>query len=148
MRSDPSSQAGFSLVETIAAMGILAMTAVPLMQLASDATNNAANLENRLLARTVAENVLARALVQSETIDGGLQEGRETQMGRAYTWSMTASPARVGEVQSLLVTVQLEDSAQTLARMESLKAIARPITPVETSGDENSDADSEEGGDE
>ncbi|GAB5457768.1 MAG: type II secretion system minor pseudopilin GspI [Henriciella sp.] len=144
MRSDPSSQAGFSLVETIAAMGILALTAVPLMQLASDATNNAANLENRLLARTVAENVLARALVQPETIDGGIQQGRETQMGRSYTWSMTASPARVGEVQSLLVTVQLEDGTQTLARMESLKAIARPVAPVESGGADTANEGDEE----
>lgn len=130
MRSDPASQTGFTLVETVAAMGILALAAVPLMQLASDATNNASHLETRLLARTVAENVLARAIADPEQIDGGTHAGQEGQLGRAYTWTLIASPPRQGEVQSLNVTVWQEGDAQPLSTMQSLKAIARPVAPV------------------
>ncbi|MHA7858476.1 MAG: type II secretion system minor pseudopilin GspI [Henriciella sp.] len=117
----PISQSGFSLVETVAAMGILALAAVPLLQITTDATRNAANLEGRVLARTVAENVMARAMATPEIIDAGIATGRETQMGRTFIWTRTASLAQVGEIQNLEVRVRREDDEQVVARLVSLK---------------------------
>ncbi len=114
-------QSGFSLVETVAAMGILALAAVPLLQITTDATRNAANLEGRVLARTVAENVMARAMATPEIIDAGIATGRETQMGRTFIWTRTASLAQVGEIQNLEVRVRREDDEQVVARLVSLK---------------------------
>ena len=105
-------QSGFSLVETVAAMGILALAAVPLLQITTDATRNAANLEGRVLARTVAENVMARAMATPEIIDAGIATGRETQMGRTYIWTRTASLPQVGEIQNLEVQVRREGDEQ------------------------------------
>lgn len=122
MSSDKSAhQSGFSLVETVAAMGILALAAVPLLQITTDATRNAANLEGRVLARTVAENVMARAMATPEIIDAGIATGRETQMGRTFIWTRTASLAQVGEIQNLEVRVRREDDEQVVARLVSLK---------------------------
>lgn len=122
MSSDKSAhQSGFSLVETVAAMGILALAAVPLLQITTDATRNAANLEGRVLARTVAENVMARAMATPEVIDAGIATGRETQMGRTFIWTRTASLAQVGEIQNLEVRVRREDDEQVVARLVSLK---------------------------
>ena len=114
-------QSGFSLVETVAAMGILALAAVPLLQITTDATRNAANLEGRVLARTVAENVMARAMATPEIIDAGIATGRETQMGRTYIWTRTASLPQVGEIQNLEVQVRREGDEQVAARLVSLK---------------------------
>ena len=131
-RAKSSSQAGFSLVETVAAMGILAMAALPLMQVASDATRNTAHLETRLLARTVAENVMARTMALPETGDAGLSRGREVQMGRDFVWSLTTGPGRAGELQALEVLVQVEGDVQVLARLVSLKAVPLVIAaPIE-----------------
>jgi len=102
-------------------MGILALAAVPLLQITTDATRNAANLEGRVLARTVAENVMARAMATPEVIDAGIATGRETQMGRAFIWTRTASLAQVGEIQNLEVRVRREDDEQVVARLVSLK---------------------------
>jgi len=122
LSSDKSAhQSGFSLVETVAAMGILALAAVPLLQITTDATRNAANLEGRALARTVAENVMARAMATPEVIDAGIATGRETQMGRTFIWTRTASLAQVGEIQNLEVRVRREDDEQVVARLVSLK---------------------------
>jgi general secretion pathway protein I len=122
LSSDKSAhQSGFSLVETVAAMGILALAAVPLLQITTDATRNAANLEGRVLARTVAENVMARAMATPEVIDAGIATGRETQMGRTFIWTRTASLAQVGEIQNLEVRVRREDDEQVVARLVSLK---------------------------
>lgn len=102
-------------------MGILALAAVPLLQITTDATRNAANLEGRVLARTVAENVMARAMATPEVIDAGIATGRETQMGRTFIWTRTASLAQVGEIQNLEVRVRREDDEQVVARLVSLK---------------------------
>ena len=102
-------------------MGILALAAVPLLQITTDATRNAANLEGRVLARTVAENVMARAMATPEIIDAGIATGRETQMGRTFIWTRTASLAQVGEIQNLEVRVRREDDEQVVARVVSLK---------------------------
>ncbi len=124
-----SSQAGFSLVETVAAMGILALAAVPLMQVSSDATRNTARLEVRLLARTVAENVIAREVAAPETIEGGISSGAEIQLGRGFVWTLTATPGVPGEVQALDVVVRTDNDPQVMARLLALKAVPLPIIP-------------------
>ena len=133
-------QSGFSLVETVAAMGILALAAVPLLQITTDATRNAANLEGRVLARTVAENVMARAMATPEIIDAGIATGRETQMGRTFIWTRTASLPQVGEIQNLEVQVRREDDEQVAARLVSLKympaTLSVPATGPSTSDEE------------
>ena len=125
-RSKTPAQAGFSLVETIAAMGILAMTALPLMQVASDATRNASRLETRLLARTVAENIMARSIADPAQIDAGIETGNEVQLGRGFAWTRTAGPSVPGEVQTLTLTVQLDGDPQVLAQLQTLRAVPRP----------------------
>ena len=133
-------QAGFSLVETVAAMGILALAAVPLLQITTDATRNAATLEGRVLARTVA--AVARAMATPEIIDACVATGQETQMGRTFVWTRTASLPQVGELQSLEVQVRREGDQQTVARLVSLKYMpavlsAAPATTPNPGEDES-----------
>ena len=131
-------QCGFSLVETVAAMGILALAAIPLMQVTTDASRNAASLESRLLARTVAENVMARAMATREVIDAGISAGQETQMGRTYNWVRTASQADQGTLQNLRVDVRPAESEQVLASLISLKYIPQDLPgAVETPPNED-----------
>ena len=120
-------QAGFSLVETVAAMGILALAAIPLLQVTTDASRNAASLESRLFARTVAENVMARSMASSEVIDAGISAGQETQLGRTYNWVRTASQAQSGELQNLKVEVRPAESEQVLASLISLKYLPKNL---------------------
>ena len=133
-RSKPGKRdqdSGFSLVETIAAMGILALAAVPLMQLVTDLTRNTAWLENRMLARTVAENVLARALTDVQPRDGGIVAGTETQLGRAYFWTLTASRPVENQTQSLEVAVRADETGDVIARLVTMRAIPGPA-PIST----------------
>ena len=134
-------QSGFSLVETVAAMGVLALAAVPLLQITTDATRNAANLEGRVLARTVAENVMARAMATPEVIDAGIATGSETQMGRTFIWTRTARLPQVGELRNLEGQVRREDDDQVVARLVSLKympaILSVPSTGTPTSDEED-----------
>ncbi|MEM9179581.1 MAG: type II secretion system minor pseudopilin GspI [Pseudomonadota bacterium] len=125
-------QSGFSLVETVAAMGILALAAIPLMQVTTDASRNAASLESRLLARTVAENVMARSMATREVIDAGISAGQEVQMGRTYNWVRTANEAQQGQLQNLRVDVRPAESEQVLASLISLKYIPQNLPGAAT----------------
>lgn len=116
---------GFSLVETVAALGVLSLAAVPLMQLASDALTNTGRLESRLLARTTAENVLARTMAERAQITVGQQNGREEQLGRDYDWTLIIIPTDREHLLRLEVQVKEAGRDQVLARLVTLKA-AKP----------------------
>ncbi len=120
-------------------MGILAMAAIPLMQVTTVATQNTASLEDRLLARTVAENVMARAMAPSAIIEGGIATGEELQLGRNFVWTRTATPAQAGALQNLSVEVRPAEREQVLASLISLKytpqALPGSVTPELTDGE-------------
>ena len=132
--SRASRERGFSLVETIAALGILALAAVPLMQLSSDALRNTSQLESRFLARTTAENVLSRAMADPEPVSVGQTSGTETQMGRGYDWSLTVYPTERDRLFRLEVQVSQTERDQILARLTTLKANRPPPPPQEQGG--------------
>ena len=108
-------------------MGILALAAIPLMQVTTDASRNAQSLESRLLARTVAENVMARSMATREVIDAGISAGQEVQLGRTYSWVRTATNAQPGQLQNLQVEVRPAESEQVLASLISLKYIPQNL---------------------
>lgn len=118
-----SSQRGFSLVETIAALGILSLAAIPLMEVATGAVQNTARLESRMLARTTAENILARAISDPEPVELGVTEGTEIQMGRPYRWELTVFPTERDALVRLEVLVNEESREQILARLMTLKTL-------------------------
>jgi type II secretion system protein I len=120
------SQRGFSLVETVAALGILSLAAVPLMQMSSDALQNTSRLESRFLARTTAENVMARTISDPVPLDLGQTRGSEEQLGRIYNWTLTVYPTDRAELLRLEVQVSENGRPQTLARLMSLKSVGRP----------------------
>ncbi len=121
--SQRSKQQGFSLVETVAALGILSLAAVPLMQLSSEAVQNTGRLESRLLARTTAENVLARTMADPDPLDLGQTAGTETQLGRTYDWTLIVYPTEQPTLMRLEVRVAETGRDQTLARLMTLKKV-------------------------
>lgn len=121
-RRTSKSEGGFSLVETVAALGILALAAVPLMQLSSDALRNTGRLEARFLARTTAENVLSRAMADNQPVEVGQTSGAEEQMGRRFNWTLSVVPAGQDGLFRLEVRVQQAETEQDLARLITLKA--------------------------
>lgn len=139
----PLTQSGFSLVETIAATGILALAAVPLMQISTDGLSGSANLEARFYARIVAENVLVEELTKPVVgVEAPLvTAGTSLQMGRSYAWRLTIAPAQQNEPQILTVDVSKDGQTQVLARLSSLRMERIVLTPQS-----ETEAPEEEGG--
>ena len=84
---------------------------------------------------------MARAMATPEVIDAGIATGSETQMGRTFIWTRTASLPQVGELQNLEVQVRREDDEQVVARLVSLKympaILSVPSTGTPTSDEED-----------
>ncbi|MEL7454035.1 MAG: type II secretion system minor pseudopilin GspI, partial [Pseudomonadota bacterium] len=78
-------EAGFSLMEVMVALTILATTAVGVMQLSSGAISGTQQVEQRFLARTVASNQLAELYLNREPLRQGVTSGQETQLGQTFT---------------------------------------------------------------
>lgn len=120
-RPRPVAQSGFSLVETVAALGILAIAALPLLQTTRSAAESSRRLESRMLARTVAENVLSFEIVRPDAREGGRFSGTEMQMGRRFDWVLQAGPRVPGETQVLIVEVSRSGETQVLAQLRALR---------------------------
>jgi len=109
-------------------MGILALAAIPLMQLVSNSIRSGASLEQRLLARTVAENVLVQEVIQAAAPaeDAIIQTGFSEQMGRRFNWRVITSPVQEAQPQFVVVEVRLDQNVQVLAQLTGVRAPALP----------------------
>ncbi len=78
--------AGFTLLETLVALAILAISLAAVLRATGAATNHAEDMRVRLLADWVAQNHLALHAARGDWISVGSQNGEETQAGVRLTW--------------------------------------------------------------
>lgn len=114
------SDAGFSLIETIVALGVLATAAVSLSTLGRGSISGVKQLEARYLARMVAQEQLveqftARLPLRTETV-----EGETEQFGQTFAWTKTIAPA--GQPGLFLIRIEvISEDGLTLARISTLQ---------------------------
>lgn len=91
------SSAGFTLLETLVALAILAIALAAVLRATGAATNHAGDMRIRLLADWVAQNRIALHAARGDWIPVGIQNGEETQAGVRLLWkeeiSSTPNPA-------------------------------------------------------
>lgn len=92
-----SCQKGFTLLESLIALAILAIALAAVMRATGASTNHVDALRQRLLADWVAENRLALHAGRGDWLPVGTQHGEESQAGLAFIWdekiSNTPNPA-------------------------------------------------------
>lgn len=90
-------QRGFTLLETLVALAILAIALAAILRTAGAQTRHAEELRLRLLADWVAQNRLALHAARGDWIAVGTQNGEEIQAGVHLLWreeiSATPNPA-------------------------------------------------------
>lgn len=88
---------GFTLLETLVALAILAIALAAVMRASAAATNHAEAMRIRILADWVAQNRLAQHAARGDFLPVGIQNGEETQAGVRMLWKeeigVTPNPA-------------------------------------------------------
>jgi general secretion pathway protein I len=82
---------GFTLVEILVALAIVAVALAAGMRALSQSADGASTLKARTLALWVAQNRLADAQLASPWPDVGTSAGSETQAGLSFAWRATVS---------------------------------------------------------
>jgi general secretion pathway protein I len=100
-----SSQRGFSLVEVLVALAVLAIAMGALVGAAARNTSNQSYLEERIFAHWVAMNHLAEMRLQEDPPAAGTVEGQEVLGGREWRWYTQVSGTADSSVLRLEVQV-------------------------------------------
>jgi len=98
-------QSGFSLMEVLIALAVLAIAMAALVKSAGGFTSNQAYLENKTIAHWVALNQLAELRVSGEK----QPEGQEEMAGRMWNWKVKLETFSQN-IMRVEVTVRREES--------------------------------------
>jgi len=77
---------GFTLVEVLVALAIIAIALMSALRAAGQGTNNVAELRSRLLAGWIAENRLAEHRARADWLPLGIQRGKDSEGGLEFVW--------------------------------------------------------------
>lgn len=81
-----SCQKGFTLLESLVALAILAIALAAVLRTTSASINHVDAMRQRLLADWVAQNRLTLHAGRGDWLPTGLQQGEETQAGLKFIW--------------------------------------------------------------
>ena len=91
-----SRHSGFTLLEVLIAMSILAMTMIALIQTTSLAASSETHIQEKVLAQWVALNQITSLQLSKQPVSVGVTENREDMAGRSWRWqadiSQTSNP--------------------------------------------------------
>ncbi len=79
-------RAGFTLIEVLVALAIVAIALLAALRAAGQGTNNVGELRSHLLAGWVAENLLAQHRALGEWLPLGIRRGTGRQAGIDFAW--------------------------------------------------------------
>lgn len=79
-------RSGFTLVEVLVALVIVAVALAAALRLSGAAAGNAGDYRDRLLARWVADNVIAQARLELPLPPAGELSGEASQAGQTMLW--------------------------------------------------------------
>lgn len=113
-----SSLRGFTLLETLVALALLAIAMAAVLRATSAATLHVEALRIRVLAGWVAQNRLALHAARGDWLPTGTQNGEESQAGIALLWQETISATPNPAFRRIEVSVSdPADPQQALRRM-------------------------------
>jgi general secretion pathway protein I len=121
----PVAPAGFTLIEVLVAVAIVAVALLAALRAAGQGTSQIDELRARLLAGWVAENHLAEQRARGEWVSLGLRRGAVEQAGMPFAWreEVTALPSPVFRRVDVFVYRPSEEG-RVLARLTGI--VARP----------------------
>lgn len=110
----PPCVGGFTLIEVLVALAVVAIALSALTQTAARALDRQTELEQRTFALWLADNRLTEIRLQP-TVQAGVRTGTARYAGRDWRWRAEVAPAPGGELWRIDVEVMQPDGAAVLA---------------------------------
>jgi len=111
---------GFTLLEVLVALAILAIAMAALIQAASDSARTQAILQERTIAAWVAENVIAEQQLENHWPDAGSRVSGETMMaGREWHWTVDVHATPEPDLRRFDVRVRPAGHETTAAQLSA-----------------------------
>lgn len=125
-RSRSNSQRGFTLLESLVALAILAIALAAVLRATSASTSHVDALRQRLLADWVAQNRLALHAGRGDWLPVGSQQGEESQAGLKFVWQEIISTTPNPAFRRIEVSVAPAESPQNALRHLSAYLVQFP----------------------
>jgi general secretion pathway protein I len=110
---------GFTLLEVLVALAILAITMAAISRTASSSIHHVEALRTRILADWVAQNRLALHQARNDWLPTGIQNGNESQAGLIYPWSEEIFPTPNPSMRRIVVRVYAPEDNHLVLRETS-----------------------------
>lgn len=111
---------GFSILELLVAVSILALSIVPMLANQGSNIRNTGRLHESVLAQIVAENIVTQYTVMPlETV--GVISGQEEQGGQVFPWRGAIQPQRGEPIFVVRVDVLHPESGKVLFQLRGLR---------------------------
>lgn len=110
---------GFTLLEVLVALGILAVCMAAVGRAAASGTAHVEALRERTLADWVAQNRMALHAARGDWLPVAVQNGEETQAGQKFIWSEEISATPNPTMRRIVVSVAAENAPQHSLRQLS-----------------------------
>lgn len=108
----PARAPGFSLIELLVALAVLALVVAGLLNLAGESARTAAHVEQRILAGIVADNLAAEAMLADAATLAAPADGVAHLGGRDWRWRRTATVTGADGLLRVDIVVVGEDGGQ------------------------------------
>ncbi len=119
------SQAGFTLIEVLVAVAILAMALGAIIVGGSRYADNAFYLRDKTIASWVAHNVLNEWQLSDVYPDIGSREGQREMAGREWEWNAQISKTPDPDVRRVDLTIRLKEQDED-AQLITISAFLTP----------------------
>lgn len=116
-RGGGARQAGFTLLEVLVALAVLATTMTALVLAGTNRTDSVAYTRDRTIATWIAGNRLTELRLQRSWPDTGTRGGEVEAAGRTWAWQAEISDTPDDNVRKVEVTVRLDRSSERLGRL-------------------------------
>ncbi len=109
---DAMRDAGFTLIEVLAALVIFSVAIIGLTHAGTESTRAVSVLQEKMLAGVIADNQIV--LARSQPLKIGSQFGEASAMSRVYEYNLVTRKTETHNFYEIKIKVNLKDSEQTL----------------------------------
>lgn len=113
---------GFSLIEMLVAVSVLALTVLALLNLAGENTRTAVIVEEQVLAGVVADNRATEALLATPAELFASASGEDTLGDRTWRWSRRVAATDMPSIMRIDVTVMPQGEERVVAEATLFQA--------------------------